>query len=97
VLTPFRPRNLHPPIPLSSQGEDVLARIRVARIVVIGAGGIGCELLKNLVLTGFEDIEVRRSGSAARHSEACNFPPAALCGGAAASGASHSAYAQYLI
>ena len=25
---------------------------------VVGAGGIGCELLKILVLTGFEDIEI---------------------------------------
>ena len=25
---------------------------------MVGAGGIGCELLKNLVLTGFKDIEV---------------------------------------
>merc|ERR1739848_637544 len=27
-------------------------------ILVFGAGGIGCELLKNLVLTGFKDITV---------------------------------------
>ena len=25
---------------------------------MVGAGGIGCELLKNLVLTGFSDITV---------------------------------------
>ena len=36
--------------------ENVLS----ARILVVGAGGIGCELLKNLVLTGFKDIEVVR-------------------------------------
>lgn len=29
-----------------------------AKIFVVGAGGIGCELLKNLVLTGFINIEV---------------------------------------
>ncbi|XP_014287510.1 SUMO-activating enzyme subunit 2 [Halyomorpha halys] len=29
-----------------------------SKVLVVGAGGIGCELLKNLVLTGFEDIEI---------------------------------------
>ena len=27
---------------------------------MVGAGGIGCELIKNLVLTGFEDVELVR-------------------------------------
>lgn len=32
--------------------------VNSSKVLVVGAGGIGCELLKNLVLTGFEDIEV---------------------------------------
>ena len=33
-------------------------QIKVSKVLCIGAGGIGCELLKTLVLTGFEDIEL---------------------------------------
>jgi ubiquitin-like 1-activating enzyme E1 B len=29
-----------------------------ARILLVGAGGIGCELLKNLVLSGFGEIHI---------------------------------------
>lgn len=39
-------------------GEERLAAIQKAKLLIVGAGGIGCELLKNLVLTGFENIEV---------------------------------------
>eukprot|EP00927_Polykrikos_kofoidii_P082288 TRINITY_DN8141_c0_g5_i1.p1 TRINITY_DN8141_c0_g5~~TRINITY_DN8141_c0_g5_i1.p1 ORF type:complete len:598 (+),score=127.14 TRINITY_DN8141_c0_g5_i1:76-1869(+) len=39
-------------------GEERSCRIQAAKLLVVGAGGIGCELLKDLVLTGFKDIEV---------------------------------------
>jgi ubiquitin-like 1-activating enzyme E1 B len=33
-------------------------KFKDSKLLVVGAGGIGCELLKNLVLTGFNEIEV---------------------------------------
>ncbi|KAG2777172.1 SUMO-activating enzyme subunit 2 [Phytophthora cactorum] len=39
-------------------GDDLRNKVQSARILVVGAGGIGCELLKNLVLSGFVDIEL---------------------------------------
>ena len=38
--------------------EDAAEMVSACRILVVGTGGIGCELLKNLVLTGFQDIVV---------------------------------------
>jgi len=39
--------------------QDSLQKaITDSKILVVGAGGIGCELLKNIVLTGFKTIEV---------------------------------------
>lgn len=39
-------------------GSDLSQSVRNSKVLMVGAGGIGCELLKNLVLTGFKDIEV---------------------------------------
>jgi len=39
-------------------GEELFEFIRTSKVLVVGAGGIGCELLKNLVLSGFENIEI---------------------------------------
>ncbi|CAO2650704.1 Nn.00g019960.m01.CDS01 [Neocucurbitaria sp. VM-36] len=41
-----------------SLGSTLQGRIKEARVLMVGAGGIGCELLKNLVLTGFGEIHI---------------------------------------
>lgn len=46
---------------LATLGADLFAKVHSSKILLIGAGGIGCELIKNLVLSGFVDIEVTRA------------------------------------
>ncbi|KIO32722.1 hypothetical protein M407DRAFT_212746 [Tulasnella calospora MUT 4182] len=47
------PRNTHA---LAILGPDLVDKLAHTRVLMVGAGGIGCELLKNVVLTGFGDI-----------------------------------------
>jgi len=38
--------------------RKIINRIKSSRILIIGSGGIGCELLKNLVHTNFRKVEI---------------------------------------
>ncbi|CZT51274.1 probable NEDD8-activating enzyme E1 catalytic subunit [Rhynchosporium secalis] len=41
-----------------SLGGPLNRRVKEAKILMVGAGGIGCELLKNLVLSGFGEVHI---------------------------------------
>ena len=37
-------------------GSDTAIKIQTSNVLVVGAGGIGCELVKSLSMTGFTKI-----------------------------------------
>ena len=40
--------------------ESLRTTVSTSKVLVVGAGGIGCELIKNLVLTGFKNLVIVR-------------------------------------
>jgi ubiquitin-like 1-activating enzyme E1 B len=39
-------------------GEELAEKVATARLLVVGAGGIGCEVMKTLSVTGFTQVTI---------------------------------------
>merc|ERR1719412_1384199 len=53
-----RPSAKLAPPPFDPEGENMEAIMEDFRVLVVGAGGLGCEILKNLALSGIKQIDV---------------------------------------
>lgn len=55
---PFDFKDLLESLNKTSEMNMVLTSAGQSRVLMVGAGGIGCELLKNLVLTGYREVHI---------------------------------------
>jgi ubiquitin-like 1-activating enzyme E1 B len=39
-------------------GDDGFEKLQKSKVLIVGAGGIGCEILKNMVLMGYKNLEL---------------------------------------
>ena len=64
---------------LLCRGVEQTLQVAAANVLMVGAGGIGCELIKTLVLTGFRKVTMVRLlclsySSVARRAVYCRLP-----------------------